>query len=45
MLRLGIAYAAETLHASRIDLGVFANNPNAQRCYKALGFREYITNY
>jgi len=41
MLRLGISYAAETLHASRVDLGVFANNPNAQRCYEALGFREY----
>ncbi len=41
MLRLGIAYAAQVLHAQRIDLGVFENNPKAMRCYEALGFREY----
>ncbi|MBQ8920599.1 MAG: GNAT family N-acetyltransferase [Oscillospiraceae bacterium] len=41
MLRLGIRYAAENLYAQRMDLGVFANNPAAQRCYEALGFREY----
>lgn len=41
MLRLGIRYAAEQLGAKRIDLGVFANNPAAQRCYEALGFQEY----
>jgi len=41
MLRLGIAYARETRGAKRIDLGVFANNPAAIRCYEALGFREY----
>lgn len=41
MLRLGIAYAVHTLGAKRIDLGVFANNPAAHRCYAALGFREY----
>ena len=41
MLRLGIAYVREHLSASRIDLGVFDNNPGAKRCYEAVGFREY----
>ena len=41
MLRLGIQYAKEHLHAKRIDLGVFANNDPAKRCYQAIGFREY----
>ena len=41
MLRLGIEYAREKLHASRIDLGVFECNEAAKRCYEAIGFREY----
>lgn len=41
MLRLGISYAEKELHARRIDLGVFENNPDARHCYEALGFREY----
>ena len=41
MLRLGIGYAWERLHASRIDLGVFENNDGARHCYEAVGFREY----
>jgi RimJ/RimL family protein N-acetyltransferase len=41
MLRLGIEYVKERLHASRIDLGVFENNENAERCYESVGFREY----
>ncbi|MBQ2953794.1 MAG: GNAT family N-acetyltransferase [Clostridia bacterium] len=41
MLRLGVQYVREHLHASRIDLGVFAGNENARRCYEAVGFREY----
>ena len=41
MLRLGVAYAKEALHARRIDLGVFADNGSAKRCYEAVGFREY----
>ena len=41
MLRHGMQYARETLRAARIDLGVFANNAPAKRCYEALGFREY----
>lgn len=39
MLRLTIAYAKETLHASKITLGVFLNNESARYCYEAAGFR------
>lgn len=41
MLRLGIKYVKENLNAKRIDLGVFADNDNAKRCYEAVGFKEY----
>lgn len=41
MLRLGINYVRDNLHAKRIDLGVFENNPSAKHCYESLGFREY----
>lgn len=43
MLRLGIAYVREHLHAARIDLGVFENNESARRCYEAVGFAAYGT--
>ena len=39
MLRLAIEYAANELKASRITLGVYANNPSARACYEAVGFR------
>ena len=39
MLRLAIEYAARELKASRITLGVYANNPPARACYEAVGFR------
>lgn len=41
MLRLGIGYVKENLTVSTIDLGVFANNDSAYRCYSSLGFKEY----
>ena len=43
MLELAIQYAKEKLHASRITLGVFANNPKARACYESIGFKEYST--
>ena len=43
MLGLAIQYAKSQLHASRITLGVFANNPQARACYKSVGFKEYRT--
>ena len=41
MLLLGVEYVRERFPAGRIDLGVFANNPAAKRCYESVGFREY----
>ena len=39
MLQLAIDYAKNTLHASKITLGVFANNDNARYCYTSVGFQ------
>ena len=41
MLELGIQYAKEVLKAERIDLGVFANNVSAKRCYESVGFTKF----
>ena len=41
MLLQGIEYVKNNLTASRVDLGVFANNEKAKYCYQAAGFREY----
>ena len=41
MLQLGIEYVKNHLSASRVDLGVFANNDGARYCYEAVGFKEY----
>lgn len=41
MLRLGIAYAGDHLHAKKAELGVFENNARARRCYEALGFKAF----
>lgn len=41
MLALGLAYAKERLQATRVTLGVFANNDRARYCYQAAGFREF----
>ena len=38
MLRLAIDYARNALGATRITLGVFANNDRAKYCYAAVGF-------
>lgn len=38
MLELAIDYAKKELNATKITLGVFENNPNAQYCYEAAGF-------
>ena len=41
MLELAIEYAKKELKATRVTLGVFANNPKAQACYEAVGFKAY----
>lgn len=39
MLQLAIDYAKNVLCASKITLGVFANNDSARYCYESVGFR------
>lgn len=39
MLRLAVDYARDVLNASKITLGVFANNDSARYCYEAADFR------
>ena len=39
MIRQAFKYAFEILQAEKVCLGVYENNPAAQYCYKAAGFR------
>lgn len=41
MLNLAKEYVRDNKLATRIDLGVFANNDSAKHCYEAVGFKEY----
>ena len=34
-------YVKDNFKATRIDLGVFANNDSAKGCYEAVGFKEF----
>lgn len=40
LMQLAINYVKDNLTATRIDLGVFDNNPKARKCYEAVGFTE-----
>ncbi|MBR1384792.1 MAG: GNAT family N-acetyltransferase [Ruminococcus sp.] len=40
MLELAVRYAFDILKAKKVTLGVFKNNEQAYRCYKAVGFKE-----
>lgn len=42
MLKLGLKYAFEILGAEKVTIGVFENNLQAYRCYKAVGFQEAL---
>ena len=42
MLRLAIRFAFDFVHADKITLGVFENNPAAIRCYQSAGFQSVI---
>ena len=41
MMSLAISYIKENLSATRVDLGVFDNNPKARKCYEAAGFKAF----
>ena len=41
LLLLAKEYVKNNLTATRIDLGVFDNNPKARKCYESVGFTEY----
>ena len=41
MLEAALKYALDKFKCERITLGVFENNPKAQRCYESVGFRQY----
>ena len=41
MLEQAIDYSKKELNATRATLGVFANNPKAQTCYEAVGFKPF----
>ncbi len=43
MLRLAIKFAFEILKVEKTTLGVFENNPAAHACYKAVGFKDKIS--
>lgn len=40
MVQAAVDYAFQALDASKVTLGVFANNPGAFRCYMAAGFSD-----
>lgn len=40
MLELGLHFAFEVYGADVVNLGVFANNEPAYKCYKSIGFEE-----
>lgn len=40
MLELGLKYANEIFKVNKVSLGVFKNNEQAYRCYKAAGFTD-----
>lgn len=42
LINEAINYAKNELKASEINLGVFANNENAYKCYKSVGFVEVV---
>ena len=43
MLKLALKYSFELYGAKRVSLGVFENNEPAYYCYRAVGFRDIIS--
>ena len=40
-MKLAVDYVKDNLTATRVDLGVFENNPKAKKCYSSVGFKDY----
>ena len=41
LMKLAVNYIKDNLTATRVDLGVFENNPKAKKCYSSVGFKDY----
>jgi RimJ/RimL family protein N-acetyltransferase len=41
LMKLAVGYVKDNLTATRVDLGVFENNPKAKKCYASAGFKDY----
>lgn len=41
LMKLAVDYVKDNLTATRVDLGVFENNPKAKKCYSSVGFKDY----
>ena len=41
LMQLAVRYVKDNLTATRVDLGVFDNNPKARKCYESVGFKEF----
>lgn len=41
LVRLAVQFVRDNLSATRVDLGVFDNNPKARKCYESVGFKVY----
>ena len=41
LMKLAVNYVKDNLTATRVDLGVFENNPKAKKCYSSVGFKDY----
>ncbi len=41
LIRLAVRFVRDNLTATRVDLGVFENNPKARKCYESMGFKPF----
>ena len=41
LMQLAVQYISDNLTATRVDLGVFENNPKAKKCYESAGFKDF----
>ena len=41
LVSLAVQFIRDNLTATRVDLGVFENNPKARKCYDSVGFKSF----